>query len=406
MSPRSWRLWRSHSSRARPRRRRAAGSPARRTRSRRHERARSPSWRRDSRRRSGTSQRSKNQNEYHWYLPLVFIVNLLHTSCLGHATALRGRIFWGGMRDEIESGGTILTAPDYFLGLDGGATRCRARLRDRAGRALGEAEGPAANIYVGFDAAVDVVIDVAAQALSNGAIGESARRRVALGLGLAGLLSEADAERVVAALSGWASVRAANDAVTACLGAHAGADGGLIIAGTGSAGLALVDGRATIVGGRGFLLGDDGAAARIGADAVRAALRAFDQLEPMSGLSHEILAHFGGDPLAMTSWARTAKPGDYGAFAPLTLSAAERGEEGARRIVAAAVQAIAALVHAVEAHGARRIAITGGLAEPIRGRLPAELAARLLHPLFDPADGAILLAGGVLPAPQTDGGAK
>jgi glucosamine kinase len=310
------------------------------------------------------------------------------------------------MREAIESGGTNLTGPDYFLGVDGGATRCRARLRDRAGQSLAEADGPAANIYVGFDAALAVVLDVASEALRNGGVGEAARPRVALGLGLAGLSSEDDAKRVVAALSGWASVRAANDAVTACLGAHAGADGGLIIAGTGSAGLALVDGRTTIVGGRGFLLGDDGAAARIGADAVRAALRAFDQLEPISGLSQEILDHFGNDPLAMMDWALTAKPGDYGAFAPLALSAAERGEEGARRIVAAAVQAIVALVQAVEASGARRIAIAGGLAEPIRGRLPADLAARLLRPLFDPADGAVLLAGGVLPDSRTGARAK
>jgi glucosamine kinase len=299
-----------------------------------------------------------------------------------------------------------LTAPDYFLGVDGGATRCRARLRDRAGHAVGEADGPAANIYVDFDAAIAVVLDVASQALHKDGNAEPAQRRVALGLGLAGLSSELDAERVVAAFAGWARVRAANDAVIACLGAHAGADGGLIIAGTGSAGIALVDGQTTIVGGRGFLLGDDGAAARIGADAVRAALRAFDQLEPMSGLSREILDHFGGDPLAMTRWALTAKPRDYGAFAPLALSAAERGEDGALRIVAAAAQAIAALVQAVEARGARRIAIAGGLAEPIRGRFPAELAARLLRPLFDPADGAVLLAGGVLPSSQIGERAK
>jgi len=38
--------------------------------------------------------------------------------------------------------------------------------------------------------------------------------------------------------------------------------------------------RESVIGGRGFLLGDDGSAARIGADAVRAALRAHDGLGP------------------------------------------------------------------------------------------------------------------------------
>ena len=39
----------------------------------------------------------------------------------------------------------------YFIGLDGGATRCRARLLDFQGRRLAEQIGPAANIYVDFD---------------------------------------------------------------------------------------------------------------------------------------------------------------------------------------------------------------------------------------------------------------
>ena len=40
------------------------------------------------------------------------------------------------------------------LGVDGGATHCRARLRDAEGNALAEASGGAANIHVDFAAAV------------------------------------------------------------------------------------------------------------------------------------------------------------------------------------------------------------------------------------------------------------
>ena len=237
-------------------------------------------------------------------------------------------------------------------------------------------------------------------------LSNSTRRRVALGLGIAGLSSEVDAERVVAAFAGWARVRAANDAVTACLGAHAGADGGLIIAGTGSAGIALVDGQTTIVGGRGFLLGDDGSAARIGADAARAALRAFDRLEPMSGLSREILGHFGGDPLAMTRWALTAKPRDYGAFAPLALNAAERGEDGALRSSPPPRKRSRRWFRRSKRAGRGASPSSAAWRSRSAGRLPAELAARLLRPLFDPADGAMLLAGGVLPSSQTGERAK
>lgn len=284
-----------------------------------------------------------------------------------------------------------------FLGMDGGATRCRARLRDASGAVLAEAEGPAANIYVGFTPSVAVIREVASQILSRAGLGPEDTPRIALGLGLAGVSNQQDAARLASELTNWAQVRVANDAVTACIGAHAGADGGLVIAGTGSAGIARVGGRASIIGGRGFLLGDDGSAARVGADALRAALRARDGLQPKSPLTEAILARFDDDPVAMVRWASTAKPGDYGAFAPLALDAARIGDIVARPIIAAAVDAIAALARAAEALGATRIVLVGGLGGAIRPFMPAELARTLREPMFDATDGAIWLAGGSLP---------
>jgi glucosamine kinase len=286
---------------------------------------------------------------------------------------------------------------DFYLGVDGGATRCRVRLRDASGAALAEAEGPAANIYVDFERALAVVRELTAPALDKAGLASTQRENVALGLGLAGLSSKKEAARVAAALPGWAGVHAVMDAIAACVGAHAGADGGFIIAGTGSAGAARVKGRETIVGGRGFLLGDDGAAARIGADALRAALRAFDGLQASTPLSEALMGHFSSDPLAMLQWALTAKPADYGAFAPQVLAAARDGDTTAIPIVETAARALGALAAALEALGAPRIAMVGGLAEPIKPYLAPELAAKLVVPLFDAVDGAILIAGGVVP---------
>ena len=73
-----------------------------------------------------------------------------------------------------------------------------------------------------------------------------------MGLGLAGFKQGSDQTRVSAAFPGFRLVCAANDATTACIGAHAGADGGLVIAGTGSAAIARVQGQETIIGGRGL----------------------------------------------------------------------------------------------------------------------------------------------------------
>jgi glucosamine kinase len=278
-----------------------------------------------------------------------------------------------------------------FLGVDGGATRCRARLRDSSGRELGYGVGPASNIYLDFDAAMRVVRETI-----DSVIGAHARQAIAVGLSLAGLSAAEEAERVAAALPGFADITAVNDAVAACVGANGLGDGGLIIAGTGSAGIARVGGRTTIIGGRGFWLGDDGSAARLGQAALRATLRALDGLEPMSELARALAHHFAGDPLQMSRWAAEAKPSDYGAFAPQILDVAKSGDARAREIVGEAASAIAALASALNALGAARIALAGGFGEPMRPYLPTALTKRLARPRRDAVDGAILLAGGTL----------
>jgi len=287
----------------------------------------------------------------------------------------------------------------FFIGVDGGATRCRARLRAATGRQLAEDTGPAANIYVDFDAGLCVMRELVATVVAKAGLSAADRGEMALGVGLAGLSSAEDAARVAAALPGWARVEVANDAVTACAGANGPGDGGLIIAGTGTAGIARIAGVAKIIGGRGFLLGDDGSGARIGADALRSALSAFDGLEPMSGLSRALLAKFDSDPLRLMKWAQTAKPGDYGAFAPQAFEAARAGEPGAVEIVERAARAVVAIFRALERLGVERFAIVGGVAEPLRTYLLSEVEARLRKPKHDAVDGAILLIGGTLPAP-------
>ena len=281
----------------------------------------------------------------------------------------------------------------FFLGVDGGATRCRARLRDTSGRELGHGVGPASNIYVDFDAAMRVVRETIDSVIAAGA---AARQEIALGLGLAGVSDDREAQRVAAALPDFAGVVVVNDAVAACVGANGLGDGGLIIAGTGSAGIARVGATTTIIGGRGFHLGDDGSAARLGEAALRATLRALDGLEPMSGLARALAHHFGGDPLRMSRWAAGAKPRDYGAFAPQILDLAKSGDARARDIAGEAARAIATLANALNALGAERIALVGGLGEPLRPYLPPDLARRLVRPRRDAVDGAILLAGGTL----------
>jgi glucosamine kinase len=288
-----------------------------------------------------------------------------------------------------------------FLGVDGGATHCRARLRDAYGKLLAEASGAAANIHVDFAAAVAAMRAAVDEVLAKAGLGDLHPETVALGFGLAGFKQGSDQTRVAAAFPGFRLVCVANDATTACIGAHAGADGGLVIAGTGSAAIARVGPAETIIGGRGFALGDNGSGSHIGLEALRSAMRAHDGLAPTSALTHDVLAEFGGDPVAMMNWAREAKPGDFGAFAPRVFEHAADRDPIALGIANAAARAIGALTRGVVALGAERVALVGGVGEALRPYFEPDIAARLSPPLYDPTDGAILFIGGAV-APQRE----
>ena len=286
-----------------------------------------------------------------------------------------------------------------YIGAYCGASRCHARLRDSEGRAIAETQGSGGNLYVDFDAALATLDKRIDAVCAKAGLAAADRAKVTLGLGLAGLSGPADAERVEARYAGFASVRAVNDALAGCLGAHGGGDGALVVAGTGSAAVARVGRRETVIGGRGFLLGDDGSTARVGAEAIRAALRAHDGVGPTSSLTEEVMRRFG-DPLTATQWALTAKPAGYGAFMPLVFERAAAGDAVALTIVAAAARAIDALIAATRALGATRVVLVGGMNPAIAPYLVEASRTVLRDPLYDDADGAILVAGGALPELQ------
>ncbi len=285
----------------------------------------------------------------------------------------------------------------YFMGIDGGGSRCRARLRDSAGRLVASGHGGSANVYIDFDGALKTIRSCIDDTLAQAGLDGSVTARLSVGLGLAGASSRLMAEQVEGALQGIAQVKVVNDAVTACIGAHAGQDGGLIIAGTGSAGVARVAGTHTIVGGRGFVLGDDGSGARIGLEAWRRALRAHDGLEDASDFTRKLMAQYDNDPVAVIRWGLRARSSDYGAYAPATFNAAAAGDPVARSIIDAAARSLTELAAALQKLGAEHMAMVGGIAEAIRPYMPAETGALFAVPLMDAVEGAILLVDGVVP---------
>jgi glucosamine kinase len=279
-----------------------------------------------------------------------------------------------------------------FLGIDGGGSKCRARIRDESGLKRGEADGGIANIYQDFDGAISTIVATARQALTSAGLADEALGTLHAGLGLAGAMTSEAVARVRSAQLPFARLVVDNDAYAACLGAHGGEDGGIVITGTGSAALALVGGNRHTVGGWGFLLGDDGSAAAIGRAALRRAVMAFDQLIEPSPLLDSLLDHFGRGREKLTVWARGARPRDHATFAPLVFTAARNGDPHALAIVREAAAAVDLMARSLLARGAPRLSLIGGLSQAMRPYLSQDVATSLVEPRADPVDGAIMMA--------------
>lgn len=284
----------------------------------------------------------------------------------------------------------------FFIGVDGGGTKTQVRIRDARGKIIGEALAGAGNVHTDLHGAVSRIIGAVEDVLVRSGKSASDRAHGHIGLGLAGLVTQGDPKRIAKEFSGFANVKVASDAATACIGAHNGKDGGVVICGTGSAGHAIIGGKTYAIGGRGFELGDDGSGARIGWDAMRATLNAADDLGPRSALTDKLIKRFDDDPIAITSWSATAMPADYGALAPIVLGYAEKGDPVALRIVKYHALAVVALAKKLQTFGAKRLCLVGGLGAALLPWIELEQAGLFSPTLHDPADGAILLAGGVV----------
>ena len=282
----------------------------------------------------------------------------------------------------------------YTIGIDGGGTRCRGRLRNINGKILAEDEAGSANVHLNFLDSITTIKILIGNLFRKAEISAIEHTEISLGLGLAGILASGDEHRVANEFLDFGRVIVASDAVTACIGAHGDCDGGLVIAGTGTAGLARLKGKAISIGGRGFALGDDGSGARIGWDALRQALLAADGLRDHTQLTRKVMARFDNDSLAITRWSLSAKSGDYASFAPIVFDFANNGDDVALPIIKDAAKAIHALALAVSALGVTNIALVGGISGAISPYLSQNSKFDIVKPERDPIDGAIMLAGG------------
>jgi glucosamine kinase len=279
-----------------------------------------------------------------------------------------------------------------YLGVDGGGTHCRARIEDEHGAVLGEGGSGPATTRLGTDVAWRSIMHASEAAAEQAGLAREDFARMHAGIGLAGLGrrgAEAALEKIA---HPFASVRFISDGLAACLGAHGGADGAIVVAGTGSIGVGLIGGREVRFGGYGFPISDEGSGADIGLQVIRLALRAADGRGETSPLLAEVLGAFDQDPSQAVAWSEQATATDYATFAPIVLRHATSGDPIGRRIVERAADAIGDLLDTFLRHGIARLSLVGGLAEVIVPWLTPDLRDRLKSPDGDGVAGALLVA--------------
>jgi glucosamine kinase len=287
---------------------------------------------------------------------------------------------------------SVSPPPALRLGIDGGGTGCRARLVGEHGQVLGEGESGPANLALGAEPARAAVLQATRRALHGAGLPDSVLARTAAGLGLAAANVGKHRDAFARLALPFHSFVISSDAEAACLGAHAGRDGAILILGTGSQGVLHRGGRFSTVGGWGFALSDDGSGALLGREAVRQSFQVLDGVAAPSGLTRAVMDRFGSDRGAMLEWAAAARPGDWAVFARLVFEHAAQHDALALRLVLDSAVAAERLLDRLVAMGAQRIALMGGVAAPTRRYLSSRFDPVLVEPVGDAMDGALLLA--------------
>jgi glucosamine kinase len=279
-----------------------------------------------------------------------------------------------------------------LLGVDGGGTRCRARLCALSGHVLAEAATGPANLRLGLEQSFSAVMEATAECLRQAGLPFSQVRRIAACLALAGASEPTNLAEAQAHPHPFGKVIVTTDAHAACLGAHGGRDGGVIVAGTGAVAWAIVNGRSFRVGGWGMPISDEGSGAWLGCETLRRVLWAIDGRLAWTQLLRTVAAGFGDDPHAIVRWTQTASPRDFASLAPHVFDYAAQGDMAAAELLRLAAGHIDALARCLLEVGSERLALVGGCAPFLTPCLSRETRSHLIEPAGDALSGAIKLA--------------
>ncbi|MFN9844124.1 MAG: BadF/BadG/BcrA/BcrD ATPase family protein [Planctomycetota bacterium] len=230
-----------------------------------------------------------------------------------------------------------------FLGLDVGGSKCRFEWWPRGAAAGGDGRSVQPAVH-GVDAAAEGLANVLREAARAGA-------PTAAVCALAGVGDAATSAALVDGLRRRGidfPVAVVGDVLAAAATALAAGPGVLVWAGTGSFAVArAVDGSLWRVGGRGYLLGDQGSGYDLVRRAARAALLAVDGIGPATALVDDLVAAFAApSPQRLGAVLQRLAPGEVAARLGTVLAVAARGDVVAQQALAEGAADLDALADA------------------------------------------------------------
>ncbi len=214
----------------------------------------------------------------------------------------------------------------------------------------------------------------------------------AVGAGLSGVGNAAWRDSFLAAQPGLAHLAVDGDAFAMLLGAHGGAPGAIVAAGTGSVAESLrADGSREIVGGWGFPSGDEGSGAWLGLHAIRHAQAALDGRANTGPLALHVFTVCGRDRVALQAWCASAGQFAYATLAPAVFDY-ESDDPAAAALLQHATAALESMAWAIDFKGRLPLAVCGSIGKRLAPRMSPAVRSRLVDSAADAATGALMLA--------------
>jgi len=282
---------------------------------------------------------------------------------------------------------------EYILGIDGGGSKTRAVIVDANNNIIGTGLSGPANPLHGFEQAINSITESAELAIKDANLSGVNLSDLVAGVGLAGVNLPALFEQMSNWQHPFGKMFLATDLLIACLGAHDGSDGAVMITGTGSCGFSYVNGHPYTLGGHGFPHGDKGSGAWFGFQAANHVLMSLDGLKEKSVINEKLLALLDVTDSVEVVEMIAGKPAAYYArMANLVFDAAEEGDSVAKAIVVEGASYISGVARQLSTQKPPRMSLIGGLTPRLMPWLDQDIKDNLAEPISPPEIGSVLFA--------------